>query len=106
MNYLICGKVVELIGTVLLAYVGLNVSVAEVRIMRHLHRNPNLDEIGGTRDNSATGNVKEGMKKLMALRKARFGLTEAIAVGAGTVLIAFGCLIYLIGLMNEHSVSP
>jgi hypothetical protein len=100
-GWLIWGKVLEIGGALLLAYVGLNAARVEISIGRHLHRDRNSSERPGPASGTDLEHVKAGMRELMELRKEQFGFYEAIAVATGTTLIAVGCLIYLVGLLIE-----
>jgi hypothetical protein len=46
---------------------------------------------------------RSSRRTILEVRQKQFGFYEAIMVGAGAVLIAIGCGLYLIGLfMAEH----
>jgi hypothetical protein len=96
MNFPVYGKILETIGAILLAYVAVRAGVLEVLVGRHLRRT--AEEEGGT----DLERLRAGLKALLERRKAQFGLYEAIAVSAGTLLIAVGCALYLVGLLKEQ----
>jgi hypothetical protein len=95
MNYLVYGKILETVGAVLLAYVGIRAGVLEVLIGQHLH--PRKGAGGADLEK-----LRAGLEDVLDRRRRQFGLYEAIAVGAGTLLIAVGCGVYLAGLLMEQ----
>jgi hypothetical protein len=100
MAFIVYGKLLETVGAILLAYVGVRAAVLEVLIGRHLHQ-PTEQESGTDLEN-----LRAGLRTLIGRRKAQFGFYEAIAVAVGTVLIAIGCGLYLYGLIaDQHSPS-
>ena len=93
MTYLLWGKILETIGAALLAWVAIRAWVIEISIGRHL----NQDASGGTDLES----LRKGLKTVLERRKQQFGICEASLVALGTVSIAFGCGLYLVGLLIE-----
>jgi hypothetical protein len=100
--WLVSGKVLELGGALLVAYVGFHAARIEILITRHLYRDFVVGEKPEAGISTDLEQVKGDVRKLMELRKEQFGYYEALAVAAGTTLIAIGCFVYLIGLLIEH----
>lgn len=91
---LIWGKVLETIGSILVAYVGVRAFIYEIMIGRHYTIEPT-----GTDDLEKVGTR---LSHLYDIRRRQFGSIEATAVFFGTLLIAAGCGLYLAGLLSEH----
>ena len=94
MSYLVWGKLLETIGAFLLAYVGVRAGVIEVLIGRHLRRSE-----ARSADLEA---LRADLEDVLDRRQSQFGFYEALAVAAGTLLIALGCVLYLVGLLIER----
>jgi hypothetical protein len=99
MNYVVYGKMLETAGAFLLAYVGVRAGVLEILIGQHLQRRKET----GSPDLEA---LRAGLEDVLDRRKRQFGFYEAIAVGAGTLLIAIGCALYLVGLLTQGHHPP
>src|SRR3982074_79112 len=101
MTYLVWGKILETIGALFVAYVGIRACVIEVSIGRHLHRHVPVHR-NVPADITDLERLRTVLSAVLERRERQFGLVEAILVGAGTLLIASGCVLYLIGLLREH----
>lgn len=93
MSYLIVGKFIETLGALLVGWVGMRACYIAVFIEGpvRLHTQAK-DQLDVT--------IKE-LEEINELRHRLFGYWEAIFVGAGTLLIFAGCVVYLIGLISE-----
>jgi hypothetical protein len=96
MHYLLWGKILETVGALLLAYVGVWIAVHEVLVGRFLR--DGLDAPSGD-----TEKFRERLREIFEFRRRQFGFREALCVAFGTVLIFVGCALYLYGLWtNPH----
>lgn len=94
-SYFLIGKLVETIGAGTLAYVGVKIALFQCFIGRHFHRKapsecPDLET------------VRVMLAELTEFRRKQFGTQEALLVAIGTIFVTIGCLVYLIGLWQEH----
>jgi len=94
-SYIIIGKLLETIGAISLAYVGVKVACVEWFIDRHIHSkepttNPDME------------GIRTMLEEISERRRKQFGTTEALLVGVGTTLAAIGCAVYLYGIMHKH----
>lgn len=96
MNPLLIGKIIETIGALFLAYVGIWIATHEILVGRHVHER--ASQIGHEGDVERFGTA---LGEIIEFRRRQFGLVEAICVGIGTILVAIGCIIYVIGLIVE-----
>jgi hypothetical protein len=130
MTYAVGGKIVETIGAVLIAFVAVRAFWLEYRIGRHVtgDRHPPADadvlaepqpgahvppeaasvlaehnESPTARRNLELADIGRDLRHLYEHRKKLFGFRESIIVGSGSVLIVAGCVLYLMGLISEHS---
>jgi hypothetical protein len=91
MNLLAIGKLLETIGAVGLAYVGVRAAYLEISVGRHLHLGTGAEALDELRD---------GLEKARQFRQHQFGPKEVAIVGAGTALVALGCGLYLYGMLT------
>jgi hypothetical protein len=105
---LILGKLLETIGSGLIALVAVQAFILEAFVGRHLvPKQIDRQEEAGTDDVQRMGikTVGEHLEAVYSLRRRQFGFREALAVAIGTLLIAVGCGLYLAGLWDEHPPS-
>ena len=90
MNYLVGGKLLETIGALFIAYVAVRACALEMK--------------SGYQDDGAvdeTENLRKGLRQVLDQRHRQFGFYEALLVGSGTMLVALGCVLYLVGVLIE-----
>ena len=99
---LVLGKILETVGSILVALVGLQALILEIFVGRRLMpRRIEFQRGAGMQHTDDVDRVGERLEQIYNFRRRQFGLREALAVGIGTLLIALGCALYLAGLLNE-----
>jgi hypothetical protein len=94
MTYLVSGKILETIGAVFVAYVAIRAAdnwtpsaaarwKAEGIIDRDVER------------------LRDGLERILEQRHRQFGFYQALLVGSGTMFVAIGCALYLVGVVVE-----
>ena len=48
-----------------------------------------------------TEKLRKGLRQVLERRHRQFGFYEALLVGSGTMLVALGCVLYLVGVLIE-----
>jgi hypothetical protein len=48
-----------------------------------------------------TETLRKGLRQVLERRHRQFGFYEALLVGSGTMLVALGCVLYLVGVLIE-----
>jgi hypothetical protein len=102
MNYLVGGKLLETIGALFIAYVAVRACALEMKSGYHSKRQS--AETHRRQDDSAvdeTENLRKGLRQVLDQRHRQFGFYEALLVGSGTMLVALGCVLYLVGVLIE-----
>jgi hypothetical protein len=94
---LLVGKGLETIGAFALVYVGWKVARFEWRVNKPLQRRVPSGDSGL----ESLESVREMLLKLAEDKRKEFGPTEALFILMGTLLVAGGCLLYLVGLWQE-----
>lgn len=99
MTLIILGKILETLGAALLAYVGGRAALIDLFIVRPIIH----ESIGGDQQDtaSATDRLVERLSGVANARRRQFGTTEVSIVALGSLLVAAGCAVYLIGLLIE-----
>lgn len=99
MSPLAAGKLLETVGAVGLAYVGIRAAIMEIFVGRHAYPDSPNDGSPPLTDLQARLAIAH------EFRRRQFGFWETIIVGAGTAMIAIGCAIYLCAVLvgeNAH----
>jgi hypothetical protein len=105
MTYLVSGKILETIGAVFVAYVAIRACVLEMIIGRHLRRRSMDIEMlrrkaEGIIDRDVE-RLRDGLERILEQRHRQFGFYQALLVGSGTMFVAIGCALYLVGVVVE-----
>lgn len=95
MTYLVYGKVLETFGAILVAYVVVRAAKIELSIGQLIKPHD------GTIESNDLERLRKDLKTVLDRRNEQFGFYEAILSGIGTLLIAIGCALYLIGILRE-----
>jgi hypothetical protein len=104
MNYLVGGKVLETIGALFIAYVAVRACALEMKSGYHLKRQSADLEMQRRQDDGGvdeTEKLRKGLRQVLEQRHRQFGFYEALLVGSGTMLVALGCVLYLVGVLIE-----
>jgi hypothetical protein len=104
MNYLVGGKLLETIGALFISYVAVRACALEMKSGYHLKRQSADLETRRRQGDGAvdeTEKLREGLRHVLEQRHRQFGFYEALMVGSGTMLVALGCVLYLVGVLIE-----
>jgi hypothetical protein len=98
---ILIGKFLETLGTLLLAWVGVRAMYIAVWIEGPVRSDPPDEELIDieSQDVSDVQKLLKEIQRRNEIRHKLFGYYEAIYVGIGTILVAIGCVIYLIGIL-------
>jgi hypothetical protein len=75
----------------------------EMKSGYHLKRQPADLETQRQDDGAVdeTEKLRKGVRQVLERRHRQFGFYEALLVGSGTMLVALGCVLYLVGVLIE-----
>ncbi len=97
MNCLLAGKILETIGSGLVAWVAAQACYLEVKVDAPLRMDEDHPENGDT----DLARLRKSLERISERRRRQFGYWELISVCAGTIAIFAGCAFYLFGLVSE-----
>jgi hypothetical protein len=104
MNYLVGGKLLETIGAMFIAYVAVRACALEMK-SGYLPKRPSADlETQRRKEDGAvneTEKLQKDLRQVLERWHRQFGFYEALLVGSGTMLVALGCVLYLVGVLIE-----
>src|SRR5208282_5492850 len=101
-NLLLAGKLIEIIGAALIAWVAIQACVLEVIFIAPLETSGSneMEETCGSKEmeNDNFLSLQERLKKVNERKRQQFGYWESISVAIGSIFIFAGCIFYIVGL--------